>query len=630
MVVPSVAGSPWLFESVGLSGAVAIAVGVAWHGPRPVWPWVLFFVAQVLFVAGDYFYYSYDLPFPSLADGLYIAYYPLQVTGLLLLIRSRTPGKDWASLLDALIITVGFGLLSWVFLIEPYTHDVVEGGVSRLVSMAYPAMDLLLLAVAARLFIGSGARPPAFYLLAASICCLILTDVAYGAIELNGSYDMGSLLDVGWMGSYLLWGAAALHPSMRKLSVQTPTTAVSLSGTRLLPLAAATLIAPAILMANSRWPIAGFDVPVAAAVSAVLFFLVLMRMLGMVSNLRDAVSRHERAERRETVLRQAATALTTASDRGHIRRAAIDGARDLVQGLGQVDIVVEIADAQPPTQSVPVAPINSVVVALATQASVYGQLVVTSTVPVPKDVADGLHTLGAQVAMALESAALTEGLSQQRSEARVGALVQNSSDVIMVLDAALVIRYVTPSAFALGHQPADLVGTPLLSLVDARDRAAIADFYSRLADGSNESTRSQWRMRRGDGQFTDVETLSTDLLEDPSVSGILVTARDITERKALEDGLQRHVQELEELDRLRNEFVDTVSHELRTPLTSIIGGVEVLRDGDYGDLTTGQAHGLKVIGRNSQRLLVLIEDLLTLSHVETSTVNLHLEPTLVA
>ena len=85
------------------------------------------------------------------------------------------------------------------------------------------------------------------------------------------------------------------------------------------------------------------------------------------------------------------------------------------------------------------------VVSLSTQASVYGRLVVTSTAPVPTDVADGLQTLGAQVALALESAALTEGLSRQRSEARVGALVQNSSDVIMVLDAGLVIRYVTPS-----------------------------------------------------------------------------------------------------------------------------------------------------------------------------------------
>jgi PAS domain S-box-containing protein len=633
VVVPPFIGSPVVMGLVGLSTAVAIAIGVAWYRPRPVLPWLMFFLAQLLFVAGDFFYYAFELPFPSFADGLYIAYYPFQVAGLVLLVRSRTPSKDWASLLDALIITVGFGLLSWVYLIEPYTHDVEQSGMSRFVSMAYPAMDVLLLAVAARLYIGNGARSRAFHLLAASLLCLILTDVAYGAIELGGTYDMGSALDVGWMATYLLWGAAALHPSMRDLSTRSPAASASLSWGRLLLLAAATLIAPAALIANSQWPIAGFDVPVAAGASAVLFVLVLVRMLGLVSNLRDAVSRHERAERRESILRHAAMALTAASDRGHIRRAAIDGARDLVQGLGlgKVDIAVEVADSQTPTQSVAIAPSASVVVALSTQASVYGRLVVTSTAPVPTDVADGLHTLGAQVALALESAALTEGLSQQRSEARVGALVQNSSDVIMVLDGGLVIRYVTPSvAPALGHRPEDLVGTPLLSLVDPSDQPSVTDFYARLANRSLDSTRAEWRIRRGDGHFTDVETVSTDLLENPSVHGIVVTTRDITERKALEVALQRHVQELEELDRIRNEFVDTVSHELRTPLTSIIGGVEVLRDGDYGELSAGQALGLEVIGRNSERLLVLIEDLLTLSHIETSAVNLHREPTLVA
>ena len=627
VAVPSVAGSSWLFELVGLSTAVAIGIGVAWHRPRPRLPWVLFIVAQVLFVAGDFLYYTYDLESPSLGDGFYIAYYPVQVAGLVLLIRSRTPGKDWASLLDASIITVGFGLLSWIYLIEPYTHTIGDDSLSSIVSMAYPVMDILLLAVAARLFIGAGARPPAYYLLAASIVCLIFTDVVYGAIELNGSYDMGSVLDVGWMATYLLWGTASLLPSVRELSTRAHVPAASLSGSRLLLLAAATLIAPATLLANSQWPITGFDVPVAAGASAVLFVLVLIRMLGLLSSLREAVGRHERAERRETILRHAAVALTATSDWGRIERAAIEGAHDLVQGLVGVHVAMELNDLLPATRSVQLPTPESLVVALSTQASVYGQLVVTSPTPLPTDVTDGLHTLGAQVALALESATLTQDLSRQRSEARVGALVQNSSDVIMILDAALVIRYVTPSAQALGHHPEDLVGTWLPLLVDARERDSIADFYHQLVDGSQESRRAEWRMRRGDESFTDVETISTDLLSDLSVNGIVVTARDVTERKALEVGLQRQVQELEELDRLRNEFVDTVSHELRTPLTSIIGGIEVLRDGDYGELTAGQAHSLSVIGRNSERLLSLIQDLLTLSHVETNAMNLVREPT---
>ena len=93
---------------------------------------------------------------------------------------------------------------------------------------------------------------------------------------------------------------------------------------------------------------------------------------------------------------------------------------------------------------------------------------------------------------------------------------------------------------------------------------------------------------------------------------------------------QSFSRELEDLDRLRSEFVATVSHELRTPLTSIIGEVEMLEDGDYGQLTGIQTQRLEVIGRNGARLLTLIEDLLTLNHIETSALHLHREPTLVA
>ncbi|RNM13787.1 PAS domain-containing sensor histidine kinase [Nocardioides pocheonensis] len=626
-----VAGSNWLFELTGLSATVAIAVGVVRYRPRPVVPWVLFIVAQLLFVSGDFFYYTYDLSFPSAADALYIGYYPLQAAGLVLLIRTRTPGRDSASLLDALIITVGLGLLSWIYLIEPYTRHLGDSVLSRLVSMAYPAMDVLLLAVAARLVMGSGSRPRSFQLLTASILLLVVTDVVYGAIELNGSYTMGSWLDLGWMGAYVLWGAAALHPSMTQLSARAPATGASLSGRRILLLAAATLIAPATLVADQLWPIDGFDVAVAAGASAVLFALVLVRMLGLVASLREAVGRHQRAERRETALRRAAMALAAAPDREHIRRAAVAGARDLFQGPAGVEITVEISADRVPADDVTVPSAGTVVIPLHTQASLYGRLVVTSRTPVPTDVMDGLRTLGAQVALALESAALSDGLSRQRSEARVGALVQNSSDVIMVLDGELVIRYVTPSvARVLGHRPDDVVGTPLTALVEPSDHAAVTRLFSRLSNRPGKGARAEWRMRRGDGRVTDVEAVSTDLLANPSVHGIIVTARDVTERKALEVGLKRQVNELEKLDRIRTEFVATVSHELRTPLTSIIGEVELLSDGDLGDLTDAQAAGVEVIGRNSARLLSLIDDLLTLSHMETNALSLHRAPTSVS
>jgi hypothetical protein len=87
--------------------------------------WYLFAFGQALFVAGDVVAYNYveffgrQLPFPSIADVLYLAVSPAFVAGLLLLMRRRHRGRDRASLIDSLIIATGVGFLSWVFLIAP-------------------------------------------------------------------------------------------------------------------------------------------------------------------------------------------------------------------------------------------------------------------------------------------------------------------------------------------------------------------------------------------------------------------------------------------------------------------------------------------------------------------------------
>lgn len=80
------------------------------------------------------------------------------------------------------------------------------------------------------------------------------------------------------------------------------------------------------------------------------------------------------------------------------------------------------------------------------------------------------------------------------------------------------------------------------------------------------------------------------------------------------------VEQLRELDRTKSDFLSTISHELRTPLTSITGYIELLREGAES-LTAGQARMLDVIERNGYRLSSLIEDLLTMSRIESGAVS---------
>ncbi len=79
----------------------------------------------------------------------------------------------------------------------------------------------------------------------------------------------------------------------------------------------------------------------------------------------------------------------------------------------------------------------------------------------------------------------------------------------------------------------------------------------------------------------------------------------------------RLVDELRAVDQIKSDFLATVSHELRTPLTSIAGYIEVLRERDAGPLTPAQDRMLDAVDRNTARLRHLIEDVLTLSKIES-------------
>lgn len=104
--------------------------------------------------------------------------------------------------------------------------------------------------------------------------------------------------------------------------------------------------------------------------------------------------------------------------------------------------------------------------------------------------------------------------------------------------------------------------------------------------------------------------------------GFVATSEDITDQldveQTLRDALEverRAVERLQQVDEVKDQFVSTVSHELRTPITSILGYLELLTDGALGDLSDRQRDGLLRVQSNSQRLLSLIDDLLTLSRV---------------
>ncbi|HEV8652308.1 MAG TPA: sensor histidine kinase, partial [Actinomycetes bacterium] len=290
------------YTAAGMSSVVAVVVGVRIYRPRQPLAWHLLAAGLFMFSAGDTINNGYEwvlrteAPFPSVADPVYLAFFPLLAAGLLLLIRARTPGRDRTSLIDAVIIATGVGLLTWVFLMVPYVRAPDLTLLQRLVSIGYPLEDVLLLAVAVRLWRAGTQSTTAFRLLTAGLAALLIGDTVYGLSQLTVGWVPGGALDLIWIVFYAGLGAAALHPSMRSLSEPTPPAPPRLTGSRRALLTAATLMAPAMLVIQSarHQPL---DVGVNAAGSVVLFVLLTARMTALAGQAADQAARQQERER---------------------------------------------------------------------------------------------------------------------------------------------------------------------------------------------------------------------------------------------------------------------------------------------------------------------------------------------
>jgi diguanylate cyclase len=290
------AGGAVLNVVVGASAVAAIATGIRWHRPARRLAWWLIAAAQGLFVVGDALFSVNELvlgiePFPSLADAVYLPGYPVLAAGLALLALSRSTVRDWAGLTDAAIIAIGFGLLSWVLVMVPYFQDPSLGLVQRLVSLAYPVGDVLLLALAARLATSPGRRTAAFRLLVASLIVTMAADTLFSVLSLSGASV--AVTDGMYLVDYLLLGAAGLHPSMAGLLEPARRRQARLGRGRLLAMGAAALVAPALLVVE-RLRGNDLQVTVIAGAWAVLFLLVMGRMAGLVRGIERAEGERRR------------------------------------------------------------------------------------------------------------------------------------------------------------------------------------------------------------------------------------------------------------------------------------------------------------------------------------------------
>jgi signal transduction histidine kinase len=295
----------WLYPICGVIGSVAIIVGVRIHRPLRPLAWYLLAAGNLMFVAGDLIYFrlaaSGSAPYPGINDIAYLAAYPFLAAGLVGLVRGSQRRRG--NFIDTLIIATSAGLLAWVFLMEPYASDPSMTMAEKIVSVAYPMGDLLLLATVCWLLLGQGLRNSSLNWLLVSTAALLIGDTIYGVVILQGAYA-GGWTDAPFIVSYLAFGAAAIHPSMKARGPEGKEGPANISRGRLVLLGGAGILGPGLWGFMAVRGVELNDLMMATG-TLLLFLLTLLRMAGLMRSV----------ERNAAVLEVQGRDLTAAVDK---------------------------------------------------------------------------------------------------------------------------------------------------------------------------------------------------------------------------------------------------------------------------------------------------------------------------
>ncbi|HEX8863161.1 MAG TPA: sensor histidine kinase [Actinomycetes bacterium] len=284
---PRLRGPPatLLDDSVALAASAAILVGVRWYRPDRLAPWYLLSLALALNAAADVtsrFLSGSGSPLLANLPGvLKLAAYPLGGIAALLVLRQRSPGRDLAGLLDALIVVAGLGLLAWTFLVVGFVRQTGIPVTDKLNYLSAPLLGILVVALAVRLP-GGGPATTALRLLLAGVVVLLVSDTLL-AVSVLAGVDLrpdptGPISMLG----FACLGAAALHPSIRTLQDRTLPTPARLTRWRIVLLLGVALVTPTLLAVQAMLgrPV---GLPLLLVGVSVLFGLVVTRMSGLVA-----------------------------------------------------------------------------------------------------------------------------------------------------------------------------------------------------------------------------------------------------------------------------------------------------------------------------------------------------------
>ncbi|MDA8110603.1 MAG: PAS domain-containing sensor histidine kinase [Betaproteobacteria bacterium] len=190
---------------------------------------------------------------------------------------------------------------------------------------------------------------------------------------------------------------------------------------------------------------------------------------------------------------------------------------------------------------------------------------------------------------------------------KLALFAERAPIAVLEMDANATILDVNPAAETLfGYASTELIGRSVLHMLFSRDKHGTIDeaWWGRFAAAAQPASAFQVPCIRRDGLELVCEFSFTPLVNDESkLLSVIAQGRDVTQQL--------------EAERIKREFTSTLSHELRTPLTSIIGSLQLLQSGVFGDMDKDVVELITVAERNGERLLDLINDLLDIEKIES-------------